>query len=242
MSTTIEAAQHIYGNVEEEHSPRRIGGFQTLFYTKERLTIEEVEEIETRMAYFPSESNPAKYLFFPLSSEKCVISRIIPLPGLDKYGRQGDYLAHNLILTRQDLTKIRYNPFMIIEIMEERELFIENMAMLPGDISGDISPLSFEIYMWELDTMERDCLEEALQWPLEELARLFHYTLNNRKLSKQKQALVETFERTYLLGMLERHDGNISRAAEMAGIQRQYLHRLMKEVEINAETFKGNNR
>ena len=31
---------------------------------------------------------------------------------------------------------------------------------------------------------------------------------------------------------------NISRAAETAGIQRQYLHRLMKEEGIDAEQFK----
>jgi DNA-binding NtrC family response regulator len=37
---------------------------------------------------------------------------------------------------------------------------------------------------------------------------------------------------------LRESGGNISRAAEMAGIQRQYLHRLMKEAGIEAEQFK----
>jgi transcriptional regulator of acetoin/glycerol metabolism len=39
--------------------------------------------------------------------------------------------------------------------------------------------------------------------------------------------------------MLQQNGGNISRAAEQAGLQRQYLHRIMKHEKIDAEVFKA---
>jgi DNA-binding NtrC family response regulator len=54
--------------------------------------------------------------------------------------------------------------------------------------------------------------------------------------AKDKMTLI--FHRLYIQSLLERNSGNISRAAEVAGIQRQYLHRLMKEAGIRAEGFK----
>jgi DNA-binding NtrC family response regulator len=53
-----------------------------------------------------------------------------------------------------------------------------------------------------------------------------------------KERMIQKFHSQYIRTLLEKSSGNISRAAEMAGIQRQYLHRLMKEVEIDAENFK----
>jgi DNA-binding NtrC family response regulator len=46
---------------------------------------------------------------------------------------------------------------------------------------------------------------------------------------EQKQAVLDTFERTYLTAMLERHQGNFSRAAASAGIDRMYFKRLLKK-------------
>ncbi len=44
-----------------------------------------------------------------------------------------------------------------------------------------------------------------------------------------KGMLIEAFEREYLVALLERHSGNISRAALEAGIDRNYIHRLIKK-------------
>jgi DNA-binding NtrC family response regulator len=57
-----------------------------------------------------------------------------------------------------------------------------------------------------------------------------------------KERMIQKFHNQYICTLLEKSNGNISRAAEMAGIQRQYLHRLMKEVEIDAEHFKTQRR
>jgi DNA-binding NtrC family response regulator len=51
----------------------------------------------------------------------------------------------------------------------------------------------------------------------------------DRPFLEQKKSLVEDFERSYLLGMLERHGGNISRAAAAAGLDRMYFKRLVRK-------------
>ena len=53
-----------------------------------------------------------------------------------------------------------------------------------------------------------------------------------------KDRMINLFHNQYIMALLRESGGNISRAAEIAGIQRQYLHRLMKEAGIEAEQFK----
>jgi two-component system, NtrC family, response regulator GlrR len=50
-----------------------------------------------------------------------------------------------------------------------------------------------------------------------------------------KAALVESFERDYLTALLSRHRGNISRAAAEAGIDRNYIHRLVKKYGLEVD-------
>jgi DNA-binding NtrC family response regulator len=50
-----------------------------------------------------------------------------------------------------------------------------------------------------------------------------------------KAALVESFERDYLTALLARHRGNISRAAAEAGIDRNYIHRLVKKYGLEVD-------
>jgi DNA-binding NtrC family response regulator len=54
-----------------------------------------------------------------------------------------------------------------------------------------------------------------------------------------KDRAIQCFHRQYIRHLLEQYGGNISRAAEAAGIQRQYLHRLLKEAGIEATDFKS---
>ena len=50
-----------------------------------------------------------------------------------------------------------------------------------------------------------------------------------------KAQLVEAFERDYLQALLARHHGNISRAAAEAGIDRNYIHRLVKKYGLEVD-------
>jgi DNA-binding NtrC family response regulator len=53
-----------------------------------------------------------------------------------------------------------------------------------------------------------------------------------------RERTLEIFHRQYVASLLQENEGNVSRAAEKAGIQRQYFHRLMKDAGIGANRFK----
>jgi DNA-binding NtrC family response regulator len=53
-----------------------------------------------------------------------------------------------------------------------------------------------------------------------------------------RDKMVLIFHRLYIQSLLAKNGGNISKAAEAAGIQRQYLHRLIKESGIRTDDFK----
>jgi DNA-binding NtrC family response regulator len=53
-----------------------------------------------------------------------------------------------------------------------------------------------------------------------------------------KDHMIAFFHRQYIDQLLRDHDGNVSRAAQKAGIQRQYLHRLMKEAGIVTDDYR----
>jgi len=56
---------------------------------------------------------------------------------------------------------------------------------------------------------------------------------------KAKDKVISLFHAQYIRSLLKESNGNVSKAAEQAGIQRQYLHRLMKESGVDAEDFKN---
>lgn len=56
--------------------------------------------------------------------------------------------------------------------------------------------------------------------------------MRDRPFKEAKGLLIEQFERDYLTHLLRRHAGNISRAAQEAGIDRNYIHRLVKKYGI----------
>lgn len=111
----ITAGQLIYGNVEKEHSPKRIAGFQTIFYSFSFLSEEEVEEIEKRLVYFPSEKEYVKKVFFLTSTHKYILAQILPLPEPDLLGRKGRYLAHALIFKEEDFINYKINPWAVFQ-------------------------------------------------------------------------------------------------------------------------------
>jgi transcriptional regulator of acetoin/glycerol metabolism len=47
-------------------------------------------------------------------------------------------------------------------------------------------------------------------------------------LKEARQAMTARFERAYATRLLNKHGGNVTRAAEEAGVARNYLHRILK--------------
>ncbi|MCB1037589.1 MAG: sigma-54-dependent Fis family transcriptional regulator [Acidobacteria bacterium] len=56
---------------------------------------------------------------------------------------------------------------------------------------------------------------------------------------REREKVLETFERTYLYRLIKRHRGNVSQAAKEAGKDRRTLTRLLKKHEINAALFRS---
>src|SRR5512138_2384794 len=156
---TLHAWQHIYSNVEREQSPRRRGGFQTLFYTHAGLSEADVSEMEGRLLYFPSQMEPVKRLFFTLTSGKGVVAQIVALPEPDQLGRKGRYLAHSLVFAPESLAQFEADPFRVFR----RFRFITTVAdaLARGNFqTGDLPTVTLDL------PGESNCeLEAAQAWP-----------------------------------------------------------------------------
>lgn len=179
----IEAWQHIYANVEKEESPRRRGGYQTLFYTRGSLTEAEIEEMEAHVLYVPSEGEPVKRLFFVTSTGKVVVGQIVPLSDPDRFGRGGRYLAHSLIFDHREFDRLGADPFWVLG----RAPYVTQIteALERGTFAtGDIGPLSLE------PGEATDCgLEAALAWPRSEWLTLTQFALRAEQLAARRWSL-----------------------------------------------------
>lgn len=53
-----------------------------------------------------------------------------------------------------------------------------------------------------------------------------------------KDRLIEEFQTQYIAKALAKHGGNVSQAAKESGLKRQYLHRLMRDTNVDRKQFK----
>ncbi len=76
-------------------------------------------------------------------------------------------------------------------------------------------------------------IETAEQNPPTEVAALL-----DRPYREAMDELTATCQRQYLVGVLKKYDGNVTRAAEHAGIERESFHRLMRKCDIERDEIK----
>jgi hypothetical protein len=195
--TTVHAGQLIYANVEKEQSPSKRGGFQTLFHTRAALTEAEVEEIEARLLYFPSDQEPVKGVFFTTSTGRYVVARIVPLDGPDRVGRGGRYLAHSLVFAAKEFARFGINPFLVFRHFS----FFTTVeaALAHGDFqTGDIPPVSLEISP-ELPSGAAS----ASDWSTAELKKLVLLALRADRLARDKAVVAFVGEPQHVETALE---------------------------------------
>ena len=140
----MTAWQHIYANLERDRSPTKRAGFQTLFYSRDGLSENDVAEIEERVFYVFGEPNPVKRVFFRLKSDKVCIGQVVPVAGRDAAGREGLYIAHTLIFPTAVFQEMEINPIDYFNA----NLFVTSLAeaISSGDTdSGNINPVEVNL-------------------------------------------------------------------------------------------------
>ncbi len=141
---SFRAWQHIYANVERDQSPSKTAGFQTLFYSQEGLTQQDVTDIEERVFYVQGEYNPTKYIFFRLQSGKVGFGCVQTTAGKDSAGREGLYIAHTLVFEQETFQ----SGHLQAQDLFATDIFISSLdaAFTKGNKSnGDIDAISIAV-------------------------------------------------------------------------------------------------
>ncbi|MDF1590309.1 MAG: sigma-54 dependent transcriptional regulator [Desulfobacterales bacterium] len=114
-------------------------------------------------------------------------------------------------------------------------------ALMAHDYKGNVRELENIIERGVIfcrgDSLEPDDL--SIESAQDHLAPIMAPKMADISFKEAKDNMIQLFHKYYIEALLRKSGGNISRASEMAGIQRQYLHRLMKEAGVDADMFKG---
>ncbi|RKH89799.1 FHA domain-containing protein [Corallococcus sp. AB045] len=156
---------------------------------------------------------------------------------LEQAVQQGKFrrdLFHRLAVLRVTLPALRERP-------EDIPLLIDHMLKLmgrqPGALSDQTRALLMQ-YPWPGNVRElRNVVEQVVNLGEEALPDLeAHPGADGRKgpdldlpFKEAKEHLIEVFERDYLKNLIERCEGNISRASREADIDRVYLRKLLRK-------------
>jgi GTPase-associated protein 1, N-terminal domain type 2 len=119
----IHTLQHLFGSVERGFFPHQGPGFQTVAVAAELVGTDDLRALEEAAFYSVSRERltahdfPIKETFFRLPSGRFAIGRTVNW-GRDPLGREGNYLARHVVLTRDDLIALGGNPFAILDTPE----------------------------------------------------------------------------------------------------------------------------
>ena len=189
---TVTAWQHIYSNVEAAQSPSGKGGFQTLFYSHDGLSQEDVRFIEKRVFYLPGDEKPTKRIFFTLPNGDIVLGAVVPLQGRDSAGRTGRHLAHSFIIPKAQFDQHISN---IIHLLKSAPFAVTlDQVFAEGNSeTGNISPKHISISGPQYPA--------STKWDTPDLLRLLHLALNAESRANETKSIafvgpVEAIEET----------------------------------------------
>jgi DNA-binding NtrC family response regulator len=163
-------------------------------------------------------------------------------------------LYYRLNVIRFDLPPLREHrediPLLSYHFLEKyAQLYQKNIRDLSASVIQALMSLDFPGNARELENIiERGVIfcrgdtlntrDLFLEHPNEALSGELSPEITQLPFKEAKERMLDTFHRRYVEVLLQENNGNVSRAAEQAGIQRQYFHRLMKEAGIGADQYK----
>jgi hypothetical protein len=194
----MTAAQHISGVLTQDQSLKGRGGFQTILHTPDMLSQDDVRTIEHRVQCVPAGEKRAKWQYCRLSGERPMITRIIPIPEPDEFGRRGRYLTHSLIFDPSDWRRIDDAPF---DLMRPGNFFssIEQVLEFYGFKAGKAPAALIEVRR-EWNKEAEDLIRK---WPVEQLKGLIELTGTPQRMIEQGHYIQLLGSETQILGALK---------------------------------------
>ncbi|WP_233583483.1 sigma 54-interacting transcriptional regulator [Corallococcus sp. CA053C] len=159
---------------------------------------------------------------------------------LEQAVQQGKFrrdLFHRLAVLRVTLPPLRERPDDIPLLIDA---MLKGMGRPPSALSDQTRALLLQ-YPWPGNVRElRNVVEQVVNLGEEALPDLEPPQDGTRKgpeldlpFKEAKEHLIEGFERDYLKNLIERCEGNISRAAREADIDRVYLRKLLRKHDLD---------
>ncbi|HYI01816.1 sigma 54-interacting transcriptional regulator [Hyalangium sp.] len=173
---------------------------------------------------------------------RVVAATHVDLEGAVKAGKFREDLFHRLAVLRVTLPPLRER---LDDIPLLVDTVLERMGRPPSALSDQTRALLAQ-YPWPGNVRElRNVVERVVNMGEEGLPDISPSSPTDKPrpaaanasaaatpelpFKEAKERLIEGFERDYLKGLLERCEGNVSRASREAGIDRVYLRKLLKK-------------
>ncbi|ADO75513.1 RNA polymerase sigma factor 54 [Stigmatella aurantiaca DW4/3-1] len=167
---------------------------------------------------------------------RVVAATHVDLEGAVKAGKFRRDLFHRLAVLRVTLPPLRERPEDIPLLVDT---VLRRMEKPPGALSEQTRALLAQ-YPWPGNVRElRNVVEQVVNLGEESLPEMTPDPLElsagagsaglDLPFKEAKERLIEGFERDYFRSLMERCEGNVSRASREAGIDRFYLRKLLKK-------------
>lgn len=144
----IQINHVIFSRVESQYSPKNESGFQVALSSK-NISVEDVSAIEKRVKCFNYDMNmeTIRYQFFWTPTKQAAIVKSTPVKGhteiIDRYGRDGAFIAHAILLSENDFSSIQNDPFSVFEGADK--LFASTPEQLRSYVKKTLPPKSLDL-------------------------------------------------------------------------------------------------
>lgn len=189
----ITAAQHVSGVLTDKQSPNGQGGYQTLFHTRDLLSVDEVRIIERQVQQSAAGGGKALWQSYCLNARRHVITRVVPINAPDEFGRRGRFFTHSLVFDEPDDV-----PF---GLLRPGTFFssLEDVLACEAAKTGHIPAVQ--------DSAGAEWVGEAKglasAWSVEELNRLFMLASDPREVTGQGQHVALVGSEAQIIGALK---------------------------------------